>query len=396
MTGRATPEAGTGSASEGPGAAVAVSGPDGAGPGRADDPHDRPRPSADGSREGKGSAADGPRKRGRPATIWQVAEAAGVSHQTVSRFLRADPRMRPETRARVSRAVDELGYRPNLAARSMRTQRTQRLGVIVPPTIHQGLALALGGAVDAAHDEGYSLQIFSAEGDSAARTDRAREIAKAGEVDGVLSFVPLQPRIHAETRGDARVLVESDFDEQYRAAGRLLDSSPVVEFVERLADLGHRRFLHVSGDMEYGTARERRRVFRETVDRLGFGPAQVYDGDWDARTGYRAVMEMAELGDPSRPTAVVAANDLLATGVLHAARDRGWEVPGHLSVTGWDNLSLGAQLEPTLTTVDTDHRWIGRQALQRLVAAVRGAEPAVDHTSPTTVIWRHSTGPAPE
>jgi DNA-binding LacI/PurR family transcriptional regulator len=350
--------------------------------------------SADAHGEGTRGESDSTHRE-RPATIWQVAEAAGVSHQTVSRYLRSDPRMRPETKARVRRSIDELGYRPNLAARSMRTQRTQRLGVIVPDPIHQGMAVALGGAIDAAHGEGFSLQIFGADGDAAARTDRAREISRSGEVDGVLSFVPLLPRIHAESRGHAHVLVESDFDEHNRATGRLLDSSPVVEFVENLAELGHRRFLHISGDMEFGTARERRRLFVETVERLGLGPARVQEGSWDARVGFRAVMDLPDLEDPSRPTAVIAANDLVATGAVHAARDRGWSVPGDLSVTGWDDRDLGSQLEPTLTTVNTNHRELGRQAVEQLLAHLRGTDLPQDHTGLTKIIWRHSTGPAP-
>jgi DNA-binding LacI/PurR family transcriptional regulator len=352
-------------------------------------------------------SAESTARRVRPATIWDVARTAGVSHQTVSRYLKADPGMRPATQERVARAIEELGYRPNPAARTMRTRRTQRVGVIVPSVIHQGLALELGGAIDAAAEDGYALLVFSADGDAAARARRVRDVGDSGEVDGVLALAPLEG--DAEDRravsagqdgpsnvaagGAGAVLVQADFDEHQHAAGRLADASAVAEFVRWLADHGHRRFLHVTGDLSFPTAQERKRVFSETVEELGLGPARVLEGeDWTATTGRDA---MLSLDEEDRPTAVIAASDVLATGIIQGARERGWRIPEDLSVTGWDDREINRQLEPTLTTVATDHRQLGHHAMKSLIAQLRGTPAPPDPGAHQSVIWRNSTGPAP-
>lgn len=123
------------------------------------------------------------------ATIWQVAEAAGVSHQTVSRYLRADPGMKPSTKDKVRGAIDALGYRPNLSARSMRTRRTQRIGVLLP-TESGFQATALSGALDIASAQGYAVEVFSVDGDSQAAFEKVRELADSGQVDGILALAP--------------------------------------------------------------------------------------------------------------------------------------------------------------------------------------------------------------
>lgn len=329
------------------------------------------------------------------ATIWQVATRAGVSHQTVSRFLRGDPKMRPETRAHVEAAVRELGYRPNLSARSMRTRRSQRIGVVLPPMVHEGLAMALGGAVLAASEQGYAVQVYSEGGDAEQRAERVRDIADSGEVDGVLALIPLPPDSLHSYPARAALVIADDYDEGSRAIGELADAGPVAEFVEGLAELGHRRFLHITGELRFFTARERLRVFTETIDRLGLGPARVHEGSWTVQAGRDAVAEISSVPVDERPTAIIAACDPSAAGVSEAAADLGWRVPEELSVTGWDNHVLGASMRPSLTTVDTDHRQLGRNLMRRLTAALRDEEVPADEAPLTEVIWRGSTGPAP-
>jgi DNA-binding LacI/PurR family transcriptional regulator len=163
--------------------------------------------------------------------------------------------------------------------------------------------------------------------------------------------------------------------------------------VRWLADHGHRRFLHVTGDLSFPTAQERKRVFSETVEELGLGPARVLEGeDWTATTGRDA---MLSLDEEDRPTAVIAASDVLATGIIQGARERGWRIPEDLSVTGWDDREINRQLEPTLTTVATDHRQLGHHAMKSLIAQLRGTPAPPDPGAHQSVIWRNSTGPAP-
>ncbi|MEN5075341.1 LacI family DNA-binding transcriptional regulator [Isoptericola cucumis] len=327
----------------------------------------------------------------RRATIWGVAEAAGVSHQTVSRYLRNDPKMRPQTADRIRRAVAELDYRPNLAARSMRTRRSGRVAVLLPAVATYGPPQILSGVMEVAHEHGYTIEAFSVEGSSTERFERVLEIADSGQVEGVLALAPLPPASEHRFPERAAIVASADYDDQFRGVGELADGSPVTDIVEHLAELGHRRFLHVTGALDFASARGRRDVFVETVERLGLGPALVVEGDWTAEAGRDAVLALADEG---HPTAVVAASDVVAAGVVQGARERGWTIPGDLSVTGWDNHQLGAYLEPTLTTVHVDHRKLGRAAMARLVATLR-SEPAPPppELPLNTIIWRGSTAP---
>ena len=328
----------------------------------------------------------------RRATIWEVAKAAGVSHQTVSRYMRDDPRMRPETVERVARAVAELDYRPNLTARSMRTRRTGRVAVLLPAVATYGPPQILGGVMEVAHEHGYTIEAFSVEGTAAERFDRVLELADSGQVEGVLALAPLPPASEHQVPARAAIVASADYDDRFRGVGELADGSPVAEIVEHLAELGHRRFLHVTGALDFASARGRRDVFVATIERLGLGPAIVHEGDWSPASGRTAVRALAER---DHPTAVIAASDPVAAGVVQGARERGWSIPADLSVTGWDNSLLGAYLEPTLTTVQVDHHRLGRAAMARMVARLRGEPaPPAPATPLNTIIWRGSTGPA--
>ncbi|MFC5275548.1 LacI family DNA-binding transcriptional regulator [Brachybacterium sacelli] len=325
------------------------------------------------------------------ATIWQVAAAAGVSHQTVSRYLRADTGMKPQTQEKVRLAIAELGYRPNLSARTMRTRRTQRIGVLLP-AVSGFQAPALSGAIDIATAEGYALEVLSVEGDAHAAFERVLQIADSGQVDGVLALAPLPPETEHSYPGRAAIVASADYDENTRSMGAMADGAPIAELMDGLHRLGHRRFLHVTGDLTYASARNRREVFLGSVDRLHVGPPRVHTGIWSARSGQEAIMSLAE---QDRPTAVIAGSDTIAAGVINGARERGWSVPEDLSVTGWDNQFLGAHLWPTLTTVKDDRRQLGRNAMSRLIAALR-EQPLPEEEALSTVIWRGSTGPAPD
>lgn len=324
------------------------------------------------------------------ATIWQVADVAGVSHQTVSRYLREDPGMRPGTRDKVRAAIEELGYRPNLSARSMRTRRTQRIGVLLP-TESGFQATALSGALDIASAAGYAVEVFSVDGGPQKSFERVLELADSGQVDGILALAPLPPETRNSYPGRAALVASADYDEANHSTGAMADGAPIHELMDGLHVLGHRRFLHVTGDLEYASARNRRRAFLDSVARLHVSPASVHTGIWSARSGYEAVMALPE---QDRPTAVVTGSDTIAAGVLNAARERSWSVPEDLSVTGWDNQFLGAHLQPTLTTVKDDRRQLGRNAMSRLIAALR-EQPLPEEQALSTVIWRGSTGPAP-
>ncbi|PRY59974.1 LacI family DNA-binding transcriptional regulator [Glycomyces artemisiae] len=312
-----------------------------------------------------------------------VARLAGVSQTTVSLVFTGRSGISSATRERVLQAAAELGYRPNLAARSMRTHRTGRLAVVIPYT---GLNLAhvLEGAVSTARDAGYAVEIVSLPDDG------IDALLDSSEYEGVLSFSPVPAPREAAGEPATAFLVLSEFDAEMHATGAFSDAQPVVEMMERLAGLGHRRFLHLAGPASYPSAVARRDAYLATVDRLGLESLGVAATDWNGTAAKECVLALP--GD-APPLAIIAANDTLAAGAVRGAVERGWSVPGDVSVTGWDDAPLSALFIPSLTTVFQDRRRLGAYSMRRLVAAVRGEGAPERETGLQKVVWRESTAP---
>lgn len=325
-------------------------------------------------------------------TSHDVAHLAGVSQSTVSFVFTGRAGISEATREKVLRAASELNYRPNLAARSMRTHRTGRLAVVVPIATMNPLTL-LSGAISAARDEGYVVEVVSLPQEPDERAGRFAEVRDSGQYEGILSFTPLPD---AATTGDTAdestlgtvVLSVGEFDDAMHMAGALTDARPVAEMIEHLAEQGHRRFLHIAGPQDFPSAQSRRRAYLDTVARLGLESIGVIDGDWSGRSGETAI---EGLPTDAPPLAVIAANDVVATGAIRAATRRGWKLPDDVAVTGWDDHPQSAFLVPSLTSVSQDRERLGAYSMHRLIAAVRGGEPPTKPDGLLSVIWREST-----
>ncbi|WP_051815880.1 LacI family DNA-binding transcriptional regulator, partial [Glycomyces tenuis] len=228
--------------------------------------------------------------RRRP-TIREVARLAGVSHQTVSRYLRSREGLKPGTLERIDAAVRELDYRPNLLARSMRTKRTGRLAVLMPNMVNNPAPM-LHGAAGAAHEAGFTVEVVAPEGGAEERTARLLELADSGHVEGILALAPILPSVEERIDGDAAIVVSADFDDRMRSLGELSDAAPVYELVEGLAVLGHRRLFHVAGNLEFASARARRAAYLDAVERFGLESVGVHDGDYSAEHGVEAMRSL--------------------------------------------------------------------------------------------------------
>lgn len=305
----------------------------------------------------------------------------------MSRFLRFNGGLKPATVARVENAIRELDYRPNLAARSMRTRKTGRLAILMPAMAFNPSRM-LAGAGATADAAGYFVDVVSAGGGARARSERLLELADSGQFEGILSLAPVLPSVEGRLHQGTTVVISADFDDEMRGIGDLADAAPLVRMVEHLASLGHSRFLHVSGDAQFASARARKQSYLETVERLGLESVGVFDGDWSGESGIEAIRA---LPGRARPTAVIAANDVVAAGVVRGVRERGWDVPGDISVTGWDNNDIGQFMTPSLTTVDVDLERLGSKAMAKLVAGLRDTVPETDEESLFRIIWREST-----
>ncbi|CAM5280065.1 LacI family DNA-binding transcriptional regulator [Streptomyces atroolivaceus] len=332
-------------------------------------------------------SSDAPTRR---PTIKDVARLAGVSHQTVSRYLRSDTSINDAMRESIRQAIAQLGYRPNLAARAMRNRKTGRLALLMPSGTAVSSLEMLAGATADAREAGYSIEVIILGDPVEARAQRVMELSDYGVFEGMLSLTPLPSLPHRAVSGGTVIAVSADYDDQMRSIGALADATSASEIIERLASQGHRRFLHMAGDYAHTAAGARRQVYLDTVRRLGLESYGVVDCEWLPARAREAIRNLPE---DSGVTAVIAANDLLAAATVRGALDRGWSVPRDLSVTGWDNNPVGAEMVPSLTTVAVDNEHLGRRAVRRLLAVMAG-EPAPEEDGLLTrIIWRESTAP---
>lgn len=327
----------------------------------------------------------------RPATIYDVARAAGVSHATVTRLLKGYEGIRPETRDRVDEAIRELDYRPNLNARSLTTGRSHRIAALTHEITQVGPNKILEGANLAARDAGYLLDVIALDVHNPAAIRESIDIALQFDLAGVLALSSTDEMTRAVEATTFRVPL-------YLATGidkRPTDSAPagtgLFVVLRHLADLGHRDVVHIAGPHDWVGARNRIREYEAAVVQLGLRSRGVIHGDWSARSGYEAI---ASLPDDLPATAIVAANDQTALGVILALNERGHRVPDDVSVTGVDDNPEAAYFSPPLTTLRLDFAAQGRDAVQQLLARIDGVEPPPLSPPGAELIVRRSTGPA--
>lgn len=326
----------------------------------------------------------------RATTSRDVAARAGVSQTAVSIVFTGRAGVSPATAERVLAAAKELNYRPNIAARSMRTRRSGRLAVVMPLS-NWHFADVLAGAAAVADENGYALEVQNMDPVAPSDANRLVDIVGSGQYEGVLSFSPLPANALPSSDCGTTVVSLDEFDQELHVTGTLTDAAPLVTMMETLASWGHRRFLHVAGASEFASARSRKAAYLATIDRLGLESLGVFDGDWSGESGR---VTIASLTPDAPPFAAIAANDVIATGVVRGAHERGWTVPGDVSVTGWDDLPTTAYQTPSLTTVFADRPELGRRSMLHLIRAIRGeTQPESTPSSLQSIRWRESTAP---
>jgi len=320
----------------------------------------------------------------RRVSMADVAAAAGVSGQTVSRVVNDSPRVDPATRRRVEEAMARLGYRPHRAARALRTGRTQTIGLVVSTLATVGNSRMLQAIADAAAARGYALTVVTASGRDAVADGFAR-LHDQG-VDGaiVLNEATAFARSVDVPPGLALVVVDSPPDDRYvvvqtdHAAGA---RAAVAHLLER----GHPTVWHLAGPAGSFAATERERGWRDALAAAGREAPEPLRGDWTSASGFAAAARL-----PADATAVFAANDQMALGALRAVAEAGRRVPDEVAVVGFDDVADAADYRPPLTTLRQDFDALGVAAVAALVAAIEGA-PAAGVTLPPLLIARAST-----
>lgn len=323
----------------------------------------------------------------RPATIYDVAKAAGVSHQTVSKVLRGLGGMRPETRERVEQELRRLNYRPNVGARALARSQQKRIGVVGYETFESSTSKVLRGISEVAEEAGYLLEIVTVDplGDVDGIAG-ALERINATDIAGVLATSPTSNVREALARVRFRMPVFLDVNGDQETSPDGVHRSVAAGLVmDHLIGLGHERIAFVGGPRGWDSAGNRETVYRERMP----GPPRVLGhGDWSSASGYD-VMAAGDIGDA---TAIFVANDRMALGVLRALSERGARVPGDVSVVGIDDIPEAAFFSPPLSTVRIDFTRAGHVAARSLLTLIERPGEAMPVYPHSRLIARGSSG----
>ncbi|BDP43547.1 LacI family transcriptional regulator (plasmid) [Deinococcus aetherius] len=327
-----------------------------------------------------------------PATLADVARLAGVSKMTASNVINGKPGMSEATRQRVLGAIQQSGYVVNPAARVLAGRRMNLIGVMAPMYNSPYVTELMQGASAAAEDAGMTLAVLTTSGNEALERERGALLRTLA--DGVLLILPTddEPQVF---RGVVPVVMAGGMgtygvQSDNRHGGHLA--------ARHLLELGHRRIAHIRGATVTALNREeaaaREQGFLEVLGEAGVSVPAEYlrDGDFSESGGQAAAEALLRLPEP--PTAIFAANDSTAFGVLRAAERLGVRVPGDLSLVGFDDVTSSALTTPALTTVRQPLQEMGAAAVRMLLALTRGEPPAEPHLLfPTTLVVRDSTAP---
>jgi DNA-binding LacI/PurR family transcriptional regulator len=332
--------------------------------------------------------------RGRAPNIRDVARAAGVSHQTVSRVLNDSPAIRPATRERVERVIAELGYRPNPAARALVTSRSQIIGVLSAQSALYGPTTSIQAIEVAARAAGYRLSVTSTGAGVEDSISASLSFLLSQSIDALVILAPQEGVFEAirELSIDVPfvVLEASGIDDGH---GLSVDQARGARLaVRHLVDLGHRDVVHVAGPVDWLEARARRNGYRAELREAGLDPSGEVIGDWSAESGYRIGLDI--LVDREF-TAVFCGNDQMALGFLHACRELGVDVPGQVSVVGFDDTPEATHFLPGLTTIRQNFVEIGNRAIATLLAELEGRPRFDPELIAPELVVRESTGPRP-
>jgi len=325
-------------------------------------------------------------------TIQDVAKAAGVSVSTVSRVLNDKGDVAEATYEKVQRTIDELRYTSNLAAKSLRSRRTNTIGVIALDLNDPFVVQVLLGINKAIQELGYDLILY-ASGERGESTRAAWEQRHVSQINGSVADGVVIVTPAAVTFSTTFPLVAIDphsADTDYPAV-IATNLAGALEVMEYLIGLGHRRIGFIAGREHLKSAQQRLRGYKESLQKanISLDSELIQQGDYRRKTGYCCAKELLNLPNP--PTAIFAANDESAIGTIEAAREAGLQIPDDLSVVGFDNMPGTTDITPALTTVEQPMTEMGYTATEILIDLMQGKSLNNRvHEMPTKLIIRGS------
>jgi DNA-binding LacI/PurR family transcriptional regulator len=331
-------------------------------------------------------------ERVRAPNIRDVARLAGVSYQTVSRVLNEHPSIRDTTKQRVLDVIRDIGYRPNEAARALVTSRSRTIGVLTSQTADYGPTTSVTAIEHAAREAGYRITVTSVSSSEYPSIRAGLDQLLAQSVEAIVVIAP-QVRVLEAIR---ELSIEVPYVTLQSAdLGDTNHSMSVDQFggarvaTQHLIDLGHTEIMHISGPQDWIEAEARMQGYLAAINGADLRTRAPILGDWSAHFGYYAGLELLRFRDF---TALFASNDQMALGFIHACWDSGLDVPGDISVVGFDDIPEAAHFYPPLTTVRQNFGEIGRRAVSLLLAELQGVSVDHDRIVPELVI-RRSTAP---
>ncbi len=304
-------------------------------------------------------------------TLDDVAQAVGVSSQTVSRVVNDHPYVSDDTRRRVQEAIRKLGYRPNRAARSLATHRTCMLGIVTFGIDHYGPAQMVTHVEQTARARGYGVTLSTIRELTPHEIRVAIDALGGSAVDGLVLITPVTGLSAADMVALCGHIpfVQIDTELGAKVPSVVIDQ----RFGSRLAtqhliDLGHCTLCEISGPLNWYGAQARHESWLKTLHRAGLTPGLSVEGDWTAEGGFHAANRLLDEGAVF--SGLVVGNDQMALGAIRALRRRGLRVPEDVSVVGFDDIPEAAYFEPPLTTVWQNFAALGEQSVEYLVALI--------------------------
>ena len=326
-----------------------------------------------------------------PPTMQQVAERAGVSLALVSLVMRDAPNVSDYRRQLVLDAAEELGYRPNVLARNLASRRTNTIGVVVNDLHNPFFAEIIDGIQAAADEAGYRILIGNGKRSRRGEAEMIETFLQF-RVDGIITAGATMPMsaIEAAAASTEIVLVGRT------SRSRVIDSVNTDDVagarlaVDHLVALGHRCIAHIDGGTGAGAEARRRGYSKAMADHGLSDDIVIGGGDFSEAGGYHAASELLERS--RRPTAIFAANDLSAAGVLDRVEDAGLVVPDTMSIVGYDNTALAAMQHMSLTTINQPRDELGRLAVKYLLERFQKARTeSVHHVIAPTLVTRRTS-----
>jgi len=334
-----------------------------------------------------------PATRKRGPSLGDVAAHAGVSTQTVSRVANGLTNVEETTRQRVLTSMQALGYRPNRAARALRSGQFRNIGVMMFTLSSYGNMRTLDAIAVSAAKAGYSITVVPVERPTQQDVSAAFSRLLEQAVDGIIVVLEahIADRSDVELPSGLSVVVVDSTERRDYPQVDTDQAEGARQATRHLLDLGHRTVWHIAGPAESYSAARREESWRRTLEDAGAPVPEVLRGDWSTAAGYRHGQQIAAQPEI---TAVFAANDQMALGVLRALHEAGRRVPEDVSVVGFDDMAESDSFWPPLTTIHQEFEAIGRRALELLVAEIEARpEPVRSSVMPTRLVVRASTAP---